>query len=286
MQLSDKFWEMAERFIDYIHTETGFNAIVCDDRGIIQKAYVKQRIGQSHAGAERILSTSIHEISISAEDERRNPLTKEGLNCAIVMDRAKVATFGIGGRLEIVTPVARIASRVMSGWVTQLRQQDLLRATADEVSKDISALTGNVERVIGKFETVSQAMLFKVSEASKSVTATDKVMNSVAVIGQQTKFLSFNARIEAGRLGENGRAFSSIAEEMSQLSRDAQECTQTVQNTIHDIRKAVADVHVACQQSSGLFAENVDTLRAIAPMVGRLRASIETLESSFKEDMT
>jgi hypothetical protein len=36
LQLSDSFWEMTERFVNYIHTETGFNAIVCDDQGIIQ----------------------------------------------------------------------------------------------------------------------------------------------------------------------------------------------------------------------------------------------------------
>ena len=128
MQLSDSFWEMTERFVNYIHTETGFNIIVCDEKGIIKKAYVKERIGQSHAGAQKILSTSINEIAITEEDERRNPLTKEGLNYAIVIDGEKPATFGIAGKLSAVTPIMKLASMILVGWVNRLRQQDMLQA--------------------------------------------------------------------------------------------------------------------------------------------------------------
>jgi sugar diacid utilization regulator len=285
MQLSDSFWEMAERFVEYIHRETGLNTIVCDDRGIIQKAYQKQRIGQPHAGAQKILSTAIREIAISKEEERRNPLTKEGLNCAIVIDGAKVATFGIAGKLEIVTPVAKTAALVMAGWVKQLHQQDLLQATAEEVTRDLGLLTEKIEGATGKFEHVSQTMMLAAKETSTSVTTTDRILDAVQRIAQQTYLLSINASIEAGRLGEQGRAFASVAEEMTRLSQNAKESMQTVQNTIDNIQKAVSHVDTASRQSAALFAENVDTMRAIAPMFQKLMTSIKTLENSFEENV-
>jgi len=285
MQLSDKFWEMAERFVHFIHNETGLNTIVCDDQGIIRKAYVRDRIGQPHSGAQKILSTQIKEIAISSEDERRNPLTKEGLNCAIVIDGAKVATFGIAGRLELVTSVARIAVTVMAGWVKQLRQQELLHATADKVSGDIGILTDKIERAIGSFENVGSSMALAVGAAADSVATTDMILKSAQEIALQTFMLSINASIEAARLGSLGRSMSVVADEMGRLSKGSKESVQSVEDTMNNIRTAISHVQATSQQSSVLFAENITAMRAIAPMVNELVTSISNLENSFNENL-
>jgi hypothetical protein len=284
MQLSDSFWEMAERFVNYIHSETGFSTIVCNDQGVIVKAYVRPRIGQPHSGAQKILSTSIKEIPISSEDEKRNPLVKEGLNRAIVIDGKKVGTFGISGKLELVTPVARLAAMVMAGWVKQLQQQELLHATVQKVSTDIQALTGEIESAIDSFEKVGRATATAAKEAADSVTTTDKILKNVQEISLQTYILSINASIEAGRLGSLGQAFNVVADEMGRLSKDSKESMQSVENTMGNIRSAVSHVQTTSQQSSALLAENLDTMRAIAPMVNGLMSSITNLESSFKEN--
>jgi hypothetical protein len=284
-QLSESFWEMAERFVRYIHNETGFSTIVCDDRGIIKKAFVKQRIGQPHAGAQQILSGSIREIAISSEDERRNPLTKEGLNCAIVIDGAKVATFGISGKLELVTPVAKLAAMVMAGWVKQLRQQELLHTTVDEVSGDIRALTEKIESAIENVGNAGRVMMLSANEAVGSVTTTDKILKSVQEIALQTYMLSINASIEAGRLGSMGQAFAVVADEMGRLSRDAKESMQSVENTMENIRVAVSHIQASSEQSSALLTENARTMRGIEPLVNSLMNSIKSLENSFKENI-
>jgi sugar diacid utilization regulator len=285
MQLSDSFWEMADHFVSYIHGETGFSTIVCDDRGIITKAYVRQRIGQPHAGAQKILSNAIREIAISEDEARRNPLVKEGVSRAIVIDGEKVGTFGITGKLELVTPVARLAAMVMAGWLKQLRQQELLHATADKVSGDIRLLTDKIETTIGSFENVGNALAMAANEAAASVATTDMILKSVQEIALQTYMLSINASIEAGRLGSLGQAFSVVADEMGRLSKVSKESVQSVENTMDNIRTAISHVQATSQQSSALLVENVGTMRAIAPMVQTLMASIKALENSFKENL-
>jgi hypothetical protein len=284
MQLSDSFWEMTERFVNYIHTETGFNIIVCDEKGIIKKAYVKERIGQSHAGAQKILSTSINEIAITEEDERRNPLTKEGLNYAIVIDGEKLATFGVAGKLSVVTPIMKLASMILVGWVNQLRQQDLLQATAKSVFGDIRALTGKIEGAANKFESVSHSMALVANEAASSVTATDKILDSFQQIAMQSYILSVNASIEAMHLGEQGKPFLIVAEEMGRLSKDAKGLMVAAQNTTNELRSKVANVEATSQQSRMLFSENLDTMRGVTPMINTLMDSIKTLEDSFKDN--
>jgi len=285
MELSNGFWEMAERFVNYIHSETGHSTIVCDGEGVIRKAYLKERIGAPHAGSKKILTTPVKEIAISAEDERRNPLTKEGLNCAIVIDGVKVATFGISGRLEIVTAVARLAAMVMAGWVKQLRQQDLLHSTAENASSQIGALTTRLESAIDNLESVGQATMRSVQEASTSIAATDKILDSVQQIALQTYLLSINASIEAGRLGKHGQAFGVVADEMGRLSQSAKKSMESIQQSMTEIRQAVANVEATSSQSSSLLAENATTMRAVSPVVHTLIGSIQTLESSFKENV-
>ncbi len=162
--LSDNFWEMAERFVNYIHDETGFHTIVCDERGIIRRAYEKQRIGDPHAGAQKILASPITEIAITKEDAAHNPLIKEGLNCAIVIDRTKVATFGIAGDLRIVRAVARVAASVMSLWIEQQRQQELLKKAYDELARELE------ERIQAEASVrESQRLLQDILDASATV---------------------------------------------------------------------------------------------------------------------
>lgn len=285
MQLSDNFWEMADRFVNYIHAETGFNTIVCDDKGIIRTAFMRQRIGQPHAGSQTILSTSIKQIGITATDEKRNSLTKEGLNCAIVIDGTKVATFGIAGKLELVTPVAKLAAMVMAGWVKQLRQQELLRETVDEVSKELGMLTDKIESTIQSFDAVGQETVLAAKEACDSVTTTDKVLKSVQEITLQTYLLSINASIEAGRLGLQGQAFNVVAGEMGRLSNDSKKSMQSIENTMNSIRTAVDHVQATSKLSSALLAENITTMRAIAPMANMLVTSIRNLENAFRDNL-
>jgi len=282
MKLSDGFWELAECLVDYVHRETGFKTIVCDERGIITRAFDKARIGNLHAGAQKILTTPITEIAITREDELRDPLIKEGFNCAIVIEGEKVATCGIAGELRIVQPLVRIAAMLISLWVKQMQQRDLLRDTAQTVSDDISVLTEKARNAAGKFETVARTMAGAATQASESVATSDKILNAVQKVVLETYLLSINAGIEAGRLGEQGRAFACVAEEMGRLAQSTKEAMESVQNTIADIRRATGHVNAANEQFSIISAENLETMQTIGTTVAGLMTSITSLEQAFQ----
>jgi PAS domain S-box-containing protein len=141
LPLDSHLLRLADRFLDLVKRETGFNTIVCDESGTIVRATVQARIGKPHAGSQKIMRFEADEVAITAEDEKRNPLTKEGLNCPILVEGRRLGTFGIAGPLEVTRPLARIASVVFSGWLKDSQQAqrsianqaELLRSLHDAV---------------------------------------------------------------------------------------------------------------------------------------------------------
>lgn len=86
MPLGDKFWAMAEHFMEVVYSETGFPVLVYDARGRIARATDRSRIGDRHAGAEKIMPGRVDEYAVSPEEAARNPLVREGFSCPIELD--------------------------------------------------------------------------------------------------------------------------------------------------------------------------------------------------------
>jgi PAS domain S-box-containing protein len=126
MRLSDKFWLMAEHFMEVVWAETGFPVLVYDDSGTIVRATDKSRIGDLHAGAQKIMQGTVDEYAVSPEEAARNPLVREGYSCPIVIDGQRVAAFGITGKLDQTKPLARVAVRLIDSWIADQKHQDQL----------------------------------------------------------------------------------------------------------------------------------------------------------------
>jgi sugar diacid utilization regulator len=78
MPLEPPLLLLADRFLEFVKRETGFNAIVCDETGSIVRATIRTRIGDPHQGAQKIMRNEVDEAAITAEDEQANPLVKPG----------------------------------------------------------------------------------------------------------------------------------------------------------------------------------------------------------------
>ena len=69
-----------------------------------------------------------------------------------------------------------------------------------------------------------------------------QLVNSITYIARQTKMVSINATIEAARLGDLGRGFEVVAEEVGQLSDRSSEAAIQVKEAIAEVETLVSTI--------------------------------------------
>jgi uncharacterized protein YukE len=285
-KLSDQFWRMAERFVQFFYREAGFRTIVCNEHGVITVAHDKTRIGKVHAGAVSILKGDADDYAVTAEAAAQDANVKEGFNTPIYIDGRRVGTFGLAASLAIAKPVARLGAIILASWITQLRQQELLQQTAHDVSVKLGELNEKITGAGQTFRQVRERMQETSRYAADKVDNTGQILRTIHQIAQQTHILSLNGSVEAARAGEQGRAFTVVVEEMARLAANTRAATGRIEEGVSDISKALADVQAAMEQSSQLFQSNIEMLQSVAPLVSLLQTSINQLEASFRDTMT
>lgn len=68
------------------------------------------------------------------------------------------------------------------------------------------------------------------------------LVNGITYVARQTKMVSINATIEAARVGELGRGFQVVAEEVGQLSDRSTEAATQVREAIADVESLVSKI--------------------------------------------
>ena len=66
MLLSEKCWELVNPFMAVIESETGFPVLIYDTDGYIIRAAAEDKIGDLHAGAEKIMKLQAKEYAVTA----------------------------------------------------------------------------------------------------------------------------------------------------------------------------------------------------------------------------
>ena len=102
--------EIAYRTIDFVYSETGCKALVCDLNGVIIASVDKDRIGNVHSISCRILQEGLEELTASREDEEQSGgMVRLGVHMPIIVGSEVVGTYGIGGEPSAVRSIARIS---------------------------------------------------------------------------------------------------------------------------------------------------------------------------------
>lgn len=265
---------IANELVRLVHQRSGCHAILCDDGGTIIADSAGKRVGTTHAGAQRLLTTAIESIAVSAaEAQASGGAMKEGFNLAIVAGRQKIGTFGVAGPLAVVEPIARIAVGLV---LARLRD----RAIAEEIGRLVAAIGASLQRAgqAGDTLTSTAAKLAASSRDADSIAQravgevreTGSILDLIKGVAQQTRLLSFNAAIEAGRAGESGRGFAVVAGEIRQLSVRSSESVASIEAMLERFRGSVEAVQADVREASTIAQAQADATTAIADAIREL----------------
>jgi methyl-accepting chemotaxis protein/ABC-type sugar transport system substrate-binding protein len=139
------------------------------------------------------------------------------------------------------------------------RNIENLGETQKSLKETIQVITESIYRVLEKNE--------------KIVTVTDMLYG----IAKQTNLLSLNASIEAARVGEAGRGFAYVAEEVRKLSEECHSASRDISASIQEITEALTQLKEITDKSHDVFEAQGMAVNEVMQSFERINEGVDGL---------
>ncbi|MEG6584748.1 methyl-accepting chemotaxis protein [Dendrosporobacter sp. 1207_IL3150] len=267
--------ETAESIVNFIYTNSNYHAIICDENGVIIGDSAKTRLGVTHAGAKKILTTNIDRIVVTEEEAKKlGGTVKAGTNLAVKDGTIKIGNFGITGDPLHTEALANIASGLVISRLKEKENNALLHRCATDVASFIEKAALSIQQLSAS----SQQLASSSEEAShvtkivtQDINSTHDIIKFIQQVAAQTNLLGLNAAIEAARAGEHGRGFAVVAEEVRKLSDDSRKSASTINEMLNKFRNSIDDVLKVIQTNNKIAQHQASSIQEIASTVEEVR---------------
>ena len=168
-----------------------------------------------------------------------------------------------------------------------LEEQEVLQSTAVNLADSVKDLTTAMEAISHKADELAKRgsnLQAAANAANNQVAQTDEVIHFIKSVAVKTNMLGLNAAIEAARVGEQGRGFSVVAEEVRKLAENSAESAEQITQTLTKIRDAIAEItgeiagisEVNVEQAAIIkqISDHSQALSGISESVGHLVAKL------------
>jgi len=161
-----------------------------------------------------------------------------------------------------------------------ITNQEKIHAVAGELAASSEEFTATMEELAAgaqQLTTISDELSKLGGELADTIRHTDEIVAFIRNISQQTNLLGLNAAIESARVGEAGRGFSVVAEEVRKLAAVSAESVKNInaslkktQGSITVMNEKVMTIDKTAQNQATAIGEMAKTSQGLAEMAGQL----------------
>lgn len=171
--------------------------------------------------------------------------------------------------------------------ITQtIERQEQMKVIVGQLLDSITTLASTVQEISAQTEeiaTVSRAAATLTAGSQTRIRETDSILGLIKGISGQTNLLGLNAAIEAARVGEQGRGFGVVADEIRKLAASSSDSVKQIEAIIGAIQ---ADSSINSQQMRQIDEAIAQVSQAISQVAGasqELAAVVQRLEKLAEE---
>lgn len=152
-----------------------------------------------------------------------------------------------------------------------VERQDELKSMAFDLTANIQTLSNNIEEINAQVQEVaalSKTMAQIAAESKNRMVETDQVLGLIKMVATQTNLLGLNAAIEAARVGDVGKGFGVVAEEIRKLAVSSADSIKKIDEIIKTVQ----------QDSNNNYQQIVyidDVISRITTAVGNVAGAVQ-----------
>ena len=128
-----------------------------------------------------------------------------------------------------------------------------------------------INRIKGQMEYIAETII-KLSEHNQAIS---EIIASVDDLAEQSNLLAVNAAIEATKVGEQGKGFIVVANEIKSLAEQSRQATKQVRTILNDIQKSTSTAVMSTEKGSRLVEAVVKQSVGTGDAIKGLTRSIE-----------
>jgi len=154
--------------------------------------------------------------------------------------------------------------------IESTEQQNAMKEMAANLMDSISILASTTEEISAQSEEiagVSQSMVKVAQESQARIKETDQVLRLIRDIASQTNLLGLNAAIEAARVGDQGRGFGVVAEEIRKLSGSSSDSIKKIDMIINSIKSDSHSMYTQMEHIGTAISQIADAIAHVAGAV-------------------
>ncbi len=150
----------------------------------------------------------------------------------------------------------------------------MLRASTGQIADSLQTMTGQMEEMRAAGELLNSIT----HGAVEKVESTEQVFGVIEGVAKQTNLLGLNASIEASRLGDQGKGFGVVAQEVRKLAVRSSESAKQIKEILEYFKNSTVEINDSTDTLLHIIKEQSRIIETIAASSEEVASVSETLE--------
>lgn len=162
-----------------------------------------------------------------------------------------------------------------------VEKHDTLKKVADKLSENISVLASTSQEISAQTEEVAAVcieLVGMVQNSKDKMRETDNIAEFIKSVASQTNLLGLNAAIESARVGDLGRGFGVVAQEIRKLASSSADSVKKIGSTMKDIQEDEEKILKEVDQVKNVVSDISNAINHIAESIQELGVMANQLD--------